>query len=591
MRIISLLCVLALAWTMVGCSDDDTLPNQSSSTSTSASSSAASVAPRDLVSYDVNNLIDNGDAILTTVADSYADIGDADLVGIAACAADFAIYPDDLADDATFSTRMARVYHSQNGLFEAWKRDQVIENYDPTTAVIDESAEAPAMNKAGHRGFFKKLWKAAKKIVKKNFGSLIKMIPGVGPFLGSAYDTLKNLKGDASALVSQLGLSADVARQVELIQKAGGFPSTGDGALDYVSQKIDILGLEMRAGFANLDKKISTALDNLVSLRGDVNILLNNSTRTLYGLSQIQSGLENLKTFIQSQINQANLDNAIINHKSFLQGYAQKSDYTSASNYVWENTQVSYQGLVNINTFVNCAMNIQTAAKDSSDLPSGIMADTTLSPSSLYSNDKCGVRITGYEDATWQRDAVYANTGYNGTAYGDILFDYANPKKAVPMSLGNFEYLVQMMEDNLRLNKVIFTGDALKSANAQLATSYIATIQPVKQGMIAVIKKMKATLAAHIAKLQAGTWDDGSSSGWGMGYDGYDVFKLVNGVPAYGASLYLTTGFFNGHWNNQTVIDDYSEKLKTAYNFYYNDYLGLYLAKLMAYEVRLRAYL
>ena len=498
-----------------------------------------------MVSYSANNMMSNGNRFLDETVSSYSSITNPIMKGVLKKMVDYTLFPYNSSTGKDFTTRMKDVYWAEDNIIQAYNLQK---NYLENSVIGGAGTIGP---RTLSRMTSEEIDDGVNVLLDEFAPKLLESVPFVGDILGSVFGSL-------------FGGPSQEDRMEENQEKMM-------KQLDALGKTMDQMAQENRQNFKVLNIKADQTLKNLEGLKGDISIL--------------NTGVE------ASLLNDMNA--VISQYDGFLTTFSEAANTNEARTIVYNYLKVSADYWQNILTFFNTAKSVQNWAVANGQ----------------YTADKVWQDPTSWIDKMWF-EVRYTMGSYYGTNGYDIGqthdLDYDNPKKQLIRSLGNIDYLTKMILARFDLNAVLYAGETLKQQNAAFAQNVLSLQDfiDLKQNSENELIKINERHQVYIDGLyykSDGTYHTLPYTNWPY----INVFTFNPEAEAAGSKpngyrFYTNSTLINEYlkfpeggssYAEFTGINDVHNALTTQYNKVMLDYGIIYLARLVALEVKLKSYL
>lgn len=302
----------------------------------------------------------------------------------------------------------------------------------------------------------------------------------------------------------------------------------------YRDLKNDIAQLRKEIG--EINEKIDTVIEELHDLKNDINTMGEQITE------------------IGDILTKKNLNTPLNAIKGFLRDYGRLAVSDAEEREIALKYKDEFERI--LLDFMDAILDMQSWAKAQS-------SGEAYYPDMVYDEEKANV-LKVY--VRWQT----VPAGWTGRT--EYPFDFKNPRKNLNISLGNLEYLAKMIMTRFIMNQALYSGDELTLANSKAATLYLEDIRHerfnIKTSLAEAIKLMDAEYINHMDMINSNfkPFTDAGFSGLYLVADGETVDAGKD-----------TTDF------RETLLQE-------VYASVYSDYIGNFLAEMIALETDLEAY-
>ena len=166
----------------------------------------------------------------------------------------------------------------------------------------------------------------------------------------------------------------------------------------------------------------------------------------------------------------------------------------------------------------------------------------------------------------YYRARILHNGSIDDSDFTDYYFDYTNPKKTLPISLGNLEYIYKYMYSRFLMNRFLYEGSDLETKNTFYAELFLDLIEELKTEVINSVQTMNTEYNNHRNNNYLSQYD-------GVVYLGYEKYDTTS--DSWISCSLEESGNFD---------DLLEETVLTAYL----DYLAPFAAELISLEIELK---
>jgi hypothetical protein len=472
--------------------------------------------PEELLSEQTRVLAEDGKTIFDDTIKDHANVKNSEIADSVEAVTDYMLFPVnyDIVNFDTqksFDERMKDMYYAD---------DNVIQIYN---FIKDPTADASGATRG---------------------------VEGVIDFLGTTADVLESVSdvispvnaicSGISSIVSIFGGGSDSKVQKKL-EKMDAKLNAISGQISGLDMKIDEFRAAMNQEFSKLNSKVDHSIELQWHTRKDINLLSQQ-------LTEVESNLGTALDTIRSDIYYSNF----ITTKSNIDGYL--GDLSTQSSHTVQyalNVINEYGALMqNYLNFIEQLHDVAVAATYTGNI---------YNADYIADDDDESIKVI---------KAVITHGSGTATYY----LKYTNPRKSVPISLGDFEYLSKFMLMRFVLNELTNEDPSLDNKNTAL--SYINELDTrYKTELEAAMLTMNTEYLVHKQKVLSGFTGDYSGI---TSVEYYANGELIDDMASVGSDEYQ---------------DQLERLVKSSYISSSFDYLTLLYSEFLTLKIQLNAYI
>src|SRR6056297_72148 len=519
------------------------------------------VLPRDLMSDNINTMIEDGESIMMDTLETYSGMEDTGIYGAFVYISDYNMFPDGWDGEKTFYDRMEEVYWAEDNVVQLYYQMddstsgrggiQNLESNERVAALALTSfivgtaisvADTAIDTYQKHREL--ELDEERNRILRANSHQLRNMSAMMHT---QNRAIMEEFQGVNSILADVQSGQAELSEQIYALEENLSL------RLNSLNLNIDSFRNEMRQELSNVNERIDTVIEGLYYVGRDISLMH----------ADLESSLDWISNYLLSN----NLQTTMNSVNGFLRDYDDSVTWEQAQ--ALASDYITYYETLILN-FLFSAQDMQTYA-----LENDIYADTILSDIQQNGSDSFVTFYRAKVAGTYYDTADHATEDFDEYYY----FDYTNPRKSLEISYGNLEYLYKVMMTRFILNNILYAGEELKETNTSKATRYLEDISFIQTAAEEASLLMDTEHNTHQELIQndfSSIYEDNSTRS--------DVV-----IDSFSYQKY---SFDAEDWVSLTPeeLSNLGDLVEESFTESYLEYLGMYMSELFALEVDLRSY-
>ena len=519
------------------------------------------VMPRDLISANINAIIEKGESIMTDTLNTYSDIKDTGIYGAFVYISDYNMCPEGWDGETPFYERIDDIYWADDNIVRLYydlqddisprafrltsktgtTRSLALTSFIVGTAISVADIAIDAYQKQKEL----ELDEERNRLLRAN-GNMLRNLNAM--MYTQNKTIIESFQGVSSILNSVQSGQAELSAQITALE------TKLTNQINSINLNIDGFRTEMRHELTNINEKIDTIINGLHEVGRDISLLH----------ADLSQDLEWISNYLLTN----NLNSTMNSIEGFLRDYHDSATWeqaqTLASDYI-----TYYEKL--FLDFLSAAKDMQSYALSENKYGPTVLSDIqTNGNGSFITFYRARVAGSYYNTLSHQRENF--NEDYN--------FDYANPRIELEISYGNLEYLYKVIMTRFILHSILYAGEDLINTDSSKATRYLTDISDIREAAKTASLQMDAEYNRHselISNEFSGIFDNHSTRS--------DV--IVNSF-SYQKYSYLTNNWAICTPEETEIISDL---VKESFTENYFEYLGMYMSELFSLEVDLRSYI